>query len=389
MTHTGSIFLNYRREESEWVAGRLHDRLATAFGMDRVFTDVDNIGPGQDFTTVLEAAVSSCRVLLAIIGRTWTNAHDEAGRRRLENPRDWVRVEIESALRRTGVLVIPVLTDNAPMPRADELPGELAQLSTRQAFKINVDRFSRDAEDLIEYLRSIVDPPAPPPPLPGPTSTVLKDGVAANVGQGTPPIAGQGTPPIAVASYPALPHDLLWSTPVTGSVTVERAAVTGGDWVKIGDPLFMLRGSGGLVTLWSAYIGQVQTLAYRKAQPVEPGQPLLTLAVSGWLFRPGARMPFDTGVLLVSGGPSRALDATGSASRLLVTVDGAGSRPVPWHSTCLIYVPEGRHKVSAIYELNGRILATANETLNIRRGIRAALSYEPPHALGGTGKLRS
>jgi len=381
MADTNSIFLNYRREESEWVAGRLHDRLAAAFGMDRVFTDVDNIGPGQDFTTVLEAAVGSCRVLLAIIGRSWTNALDEAGRRRLENPHDWVRVEIESALRRAGVLVIPVLTDNAPMPQANELPGELAQLSTRQAFKISVDRFGRDSEDLIEYLRSIVDPPAPPPPPPGPDPGVLKDRVAGK--------AGQSTPPIAVASYPALPHDLLWSATVTGSVTVERAAVTAGAWVKIGDPLFMLRSSSGPVTLWSAYIGQVQTLAYRKGQPLSPAQPLLTLAVSGWLFRPRARMPFDTGVLLVSGGPSRGLDATGSASRLLVTVDGAGSRPVPWNSTCLIYVPEGRHKVSAIYELNGRILATANETVNIRRGMRAALSYEPPRTVGATGKLRS
>ena len=137
MAEADSIFLNYRREESGWVAGRLHDRLAAAFGKDRVFTDVDNIGPGQDFTKVLEAAVGSCRVLLAIIGRSWTNALDEAGRRRLENPHDWVRFEIESALRRAGVLVIPVLTDNAPMPQASDLPGPLAQLSTRQAFKIS------------------------------------------------------------------------------------------------------------------------------------------------------------------------------------------------------------------------------------------------------------
>src|SRR5215471_8545116 len=130
MAETNSIFLNYRREESEWVAGRLHDRLAAAFGMDRVFTDVDNIQPGQDFTKVLEAAVGSCRVLLAVIGQDWVNALDEGGRRRLEDPSDWVRVEIESALRRPNVLVIPVLIDGAGMPRVEQLPGELAQLST-------------------------------------------------------------------------------------------------------------------------------------------------------------------------------------------------------------------------------------------------------------------
>ena len=165
MAHAGSIFLNYRREESQWVAGRLHDRLVTAFGKDRIFTDVDSIGPGQDFTKVLEDAVGNCRVLLAIIGQSWTDALDEAGRRRLENPHDWVRFEIESALGRRGVLVIPVLTDNAPMPRAEELPGELAQLSMRQAVKISADGFTRDVEDLIDYLKKIFDPPvtqAPP-----------------------------------------------------------------------------------------------------------------------------------------------------------------------------------------------------------------------------------
>jgi TIR domain-containing protein len=391
MAGAGSIFLNYRREESQWVAGRLHDRLAAVFGQDRIFTDVDSIGPGQDFTKVLEDAVGNCRVLLAIIGRSWTDALDEAGRRRLENPHDWVRFEIESALSRKGVLVIPVLTDNAPMPRAEELPGELAQLSMRQAVKISADGFARDVEDLIDYLKKIIDPPAaqqppitqPPQQQPShhPQGTPYRPPVV------TPPVPG--TPPIAVAGYPALPDDLQWSAKVTGSVVVERVAVSDGSWVKIGDPLFVLRTSTGLVTLWSTYIGQVQTLAYRKGQQLVPGQPLLTLAVSGWLFRPNARMPFDTGVLLASGAPSRWLDAAGTASRLLVMVDHAGSRPVPWSTNCLIYVPDGSHLFSAIYELKGSPTGTANETVKIRRGRRVALSYEPPRAVGGSGRLRS
>ena len=198
-----------------------------------------------------------------------------------------------------------------------------------------------------------------------------------------------GTPPIAVAGYPVVPDDLQWSAPVTGGVVVERVAVSDGTWVKIGDPLFVLRSSTGLVTLWFTYIGQVQTLAYRKGQPLVPGQPLLTLAVSGWLFRPNARMPFDTGVLLASGAPSRRLDATGTASRLLVMVDHAGSRPVPWNTNCLIYVPDGTHVFSAIYELKGSRMGTANETVKIRRGRRIVLSYEPARAAGRNGKLRS
>jgi hypothetical protein len=390
MAGAGSIFLNYRREETKWVAGRLHDRLAAVFGQDRIFTDVDSIGPGQDFTKVLEDAVGNCRVLLAIIGRSWTDALDEAGRRRLENPHDWVRFEIESALSRKGVLVIPVLTDNAPMPRAEELPGELAQLSMRQAFKISADGFTRDVEDLIDYLKKIIDPPAPPPPPA--QSPVQPSHHPQGAGQYRPPVRtvpAPGTPPIAVAGYPVLPDDLQWSTKVTGNVVVERVPISDGSWVKIGDPLLELRSSTGLVTLWSTYIGQVQTLAYRKGQQLVPGQPLLTLAVSGWLFRPSARMPFDTGVLLASGAPSRWLDAAGTASRLLVMVDHAGSRPVPWNTNCLIYVPDGSHLFSAIYELKGSPTGTANETVKIRRGRRVALSYESPRAVGGSGRLRS
>lgn len=386
MAETGSVFLNYRREESQWVAGRLHDRLAAVFGNDRIFTDVDSIGPGQDFTEVLENAVGNCRVLLAIIGRNWTNALDEEGRRRLENPHDWVRFEIETALGRKGVLVIPVLTDNAPMPRAGELPGELAQLSTRQAVKISADGFTRDIEDLIEYLRDIFNPPASQPSTPAqPTpDQPLRSGQST-----VPPRPPTATPPIAIAGYPALPDDLQWSAPVTGSVVVDRVAVNDGTWVKIGDPLFVLRSESGLVTLWSTYIGQVQTVACQPGQRLVPGRPLLTLGVSGWLFRRNARMPFDTGVLLASGAPSRRLDATGAASRLLVTVDHAGSRPVPWNCNCLIYVPDGAHVFSAIYELRGSRTWTADETVRIRRGRRVALSYEPPGAAGGSGKLRS
>lgn len=215
MADAASIFLNYRRDQSQWVAGRLHDRLVAVFGQDRIFTDVDSIGPGQDFTKVLEDAVGSCRVLLAVIGRSWTDALDEAGRRRLENPHDWVRFELESALGRKGVLVIPILTDNAPMPRADELPGELAQLSMRQAVKISADRFTRDVEELIDYLTTILDPPAsqPPPPAPPPPHSPAhapRGPVPRQPPAVTPAVtpAVPGKPPIAVADYPALPDDL-------------------------------------------------------------------------------------------------------------------------------------------------------------------------------------
>ena len=150
------IFLNYRRQAAGWVVGRLQDRLIETFGVEQILTDVDASRPDEDFRWALEAAVDSRRVLLAVIGPDWANVRDQEGRRLLESPHDRVRVEIESALRHTGVLVIPVLTDGAAMPRAEELPGELEQLSLRQAVRISAAGFPRDVEMLINTLQKIL-----------------------------------------------------------------------------------------------------------------------------------------------------------------------------------------------------------------------------------------
>lgn len=391
MADAESIFLNYRRDQSEWPTGRLHDRLVEVFGRGRIFTDVDSIPPGQDFTKVLEAAVGSCRVLLAVIGKDWASAFDEAGRRRLENPHDWVRFEIESALRRPGVRVIPVLIDGAAMPRAEELPGELAQLSTRQGVKISASAFARDTDELIGWLRDIINPPPaedrgptprhhqPPKPHHGPT---------------TPPPPGPkpsppAKPPIAVAGYHVLPDELQWSGPLPRSVVIERVTARPGQWVKIGDPVFTARGINGPVTFWSTFIGLIDTVGYQSGQTVQQGRPVLTLGVSGWLYRVNARMPFETGILFTSGEPSRQLDASGQASRLLVMVGSTASRPVPWRSSCLLYVPEGRHVISAVYEQPGMSFGTASVPVTIRRGQPSPLSYDAPHAAGRAGRLRA
>ena len=100
------VFISYRREDSGYPAGWLFDQLAASLGADRVFKDVDSIEPGEDFAEVISDAVSSCAVL-AVIGDRWLAAADEDGRR-LDDPGDFVRLEIEAALTR-GVRVIPVL----------------------------------------------------------------------------------------------------------------------------------------------------------------------------------------------------------------------------------------------------------------------------------------
>ena len=111
----GGIFVSYRRQESSHLAGRLYDRLADRFGEGQVFIDVDAIEPGVDFAEEICRAVAACKVLLAIIGPTWLTATDERGRRRLDDPDDIVRLEIEAALAR-GVRVIPILVEGAVMP---------------------------------------------------------------------------------------------------------------------------------------------------------------------------------------------------------------------------------------------------------------------------------
>jgi hypothetical protein len=220
-------------------------------------------------------------------------------------------------------------------------------------------------------------PPLPPPAPPGPGAPAAPLAPAAMA------------MPIAVPDYPVLPGDLQWSGPVTGQSVVERVAVGPGSWVKIGDLILVLRSMDSVVTLWSTYIGRVESLACRVGQPLTMDRPVLTVAVSGWLFRLNFKPPFDTGLLLTSGSPSRRLDPMGAASRLVVTVDNAGRRRVPWRARSLLHVPVGSHVISAMYEQPGVPVAVASKVVKIHKGRRTPLTYEAPLAYGKNGKLRS
>jgi TIR domain len=147
----GRIFMSYRREETAYPAGWLFDRLASHFGRGQVFKDVDSIELGDDFVEVITTAVGSCDVLLALIGDRWLTITDQDGRRRLDNPDDFVRLEIEAALTR-NVRVIPILVEGARMPRADELPASLAKLVRRQALELSPSRFDFDTRRLLRVL---------------------------------------------------------------------------------------------------------------------------------------------------------------------------------------------------------------------------------------------
>src|SRR5262249_5350919 len=144
----GGIFICYRRDDDQGFSGRLFDHLVAAFSRERVFMDVDSIDPGLDFAQVLQEEVARCDVFLAVIGRDWATATDKTGRRRLDSPTDYVRIEIEAALNQ-GKRVIPVLVSGASPPEPEELPDSLKPLPGRQAVQLTHERFAVDTTALI------------------------------------------------------------------------------------------------------------------------------------------------------------------------------------------------------------------------------------------------
>jgi len=149
------IFISYRRDDAPGYAGRLYDRLAAHFGADHVFMDVQGIEPGVDFVDAIERALGSCEIVIVLIGKDWLAA-DSAGRRRLDDPNDFVRVETATALAR-GIRVVPVLVEGAEMPRGDTLPTELLPLVRRQAVELSHKQWDATSAELIRTLEKILD----------------------------------------------------------------------------------------------------------------------------------------------------------------------------------------------------------------------------------------
>ena len=158
----GSIFLSYRREDSEGQAGRLYDDLVAVFGSDSVFMDVAAIQPGRDFRKSIDQSLNSCGVFLSLIGRSWLTAKDPSGQRRLDDPADFVRIETAAALKR-DIPVIPVLVQGASAPKSDQLPDDLKELAFRNAVELTHARWDSDIEVLIKALRSHISQSGPKP----------------------------------------------------------------------------------------------------------------------------------------------------------------------------------------------------------------------------------
>jgi uncharacterized membrane protein YhaH (DUF805 family) len=154
-----TIILSYRREDTAWIAGRVHDRLKGHFGEDNVFMDIDSIPFGLDFREHIQDSLDRCDILVAIVGPRWATP-DESGRLRLTDETDWVRIEIEAALAKK-IPVIPVLIDGAALPAPADLPEGLRNLAFRQAapvdsardFHPHMDRLIKAMDKLLETNR--------------------------------------------------------------------------------------------------------------------------------------------------------------------------------------------------------------------------------------------
>jgi WD40 repeat protein len=152
---SGGIFLSYRREDTGPYARSLQLQLSQRFPDVPVFMDLDSIEAGLDFAEVIEEAVDSCVVLVALIGRQWATLADEEGNRRLDNPGDYVRFEVQTALER-AIRVIPVLVDGASPLRQQQLPAELHKLARLNAHKLTYDRYQHDADQLMDLIQRVL-----------------------------------------------------------------------------------------------------------------------------------------------------------------------------------------------------------------------------------------
>src|SRR6266516_1801416 len=149
---TAKVFISYRRDDSAGYAGRVRDRLERELGRNLLFMDVDGIPLGTNFSKVLHEEVAKCGVLLAMIGPNWPDARDEHGNRRLDDPNDFVRIEIAAALQR-NIPVIPILLAGARIPKASELPEDLKELALRNGMEIHHASFQDDMNRLIRGLK--------------------------------------------------------------------------------------------------------------------------------------------------------------------------------------------------------------------------------------------
>ncbi len=145
------VFISYRRQDSSASAHWLAESLQLAYGASSVFIDTDTIRLGQNWTTCIEQALCSATVLMVLIGPNWLHLTDDHGRRRIDNPNDWVRNEIAFALD-SDIQIIPILLSGVKLPVKEALPEDIAEILNFQAFELREGSWSRDKLVLFDAL---------------------------------------------------------------------------------------------------------------------------------------------------------------------------------------------------------------------------------------------
>ncbi len=220
------LFISYRREDSAYPAHSICERLKSHFGKDAVFIDVDTIPYGVDFRKHLNDAVAKCDVLLAVVGSKWLDAKREDGTRRLDDPRDFVRIEIEAALHR-DIPVIPVLVDQVVIPKNTQLPEALSELAFRNAAQVRPGLdFNSDVDRLVRGLQKLLKLEPGQAPIPTPEKTVPSQ-------QASAPVVTPTTVPPASKVEPALkpPHQMSDTGDITNSIGMKFKLIPAGEFM--------------------------------------------------------------------------------------------------------------------------------------------------------------
>jgi hypothetical protein len=152
-----TLFLCYRRGDTEDAAGRLCDRLVAVYGAGRVFIDIDSVPLGIDFVDHVTDQISKCSAVIVMIGKQWLTIKDKKRRRRLDNEDDLVRAEIAAALKQK-IPVIPVVVQNASMPVADDLPDDMRLLARRNGIQLRPEQWREGVERLLKELDKVMGP---------------------------------------------------------------------------------------------------------------------------------------------------------------------------------------------------------------------------------------
>jgi hypothetical protein len=321
------IFLSYRRADAAGHARRLHDALAAQFGDDSVFTDVERIPSGTHFVDSIRDLVSSADVFLAIIGPHWLEP-DASGRRRIDDPNDHVRAEIEAALAR-GLRVVPVLVAGATMPGSDELPASLRGLLMRKELVLTDANWELDVARAVRAFEPVAaevtapspepppaagaPPPPPPPPVaPSETSELevrlrgkLRDAALAGVVPAGVPAAYSPTPPPQYVPAPSAPVPEPRSAPKP--YPMERMRAGPGRLLRVVLPLALV--GAGVVVAAKWLLGWFATDV---EVPERPGDEVVCT-----VFAPPAAAPGDSLLVQVFAHlPEQARDALAIATEL-------------------------------------------------------------------------